>query len=114
MITAIYIIWFIFAASYFLIAIYSWLEQLSGRRKTDNSKDLVRQGLFVSSCVIISIIFDQYILRERLEPILPKSVPYPFIVFLIFPIVLAISATLIGPSEKILIKKAPRPTERKR
>lgn len=114
MITAIYILWSIFASLYFLIAIYSWLEQLSGRRKTDNSKDLVRQGLFVTSCVVISILLDRHVLRHRLEPILPEEIPYPFVVFLIFPLVMAITATLIGPSEKILIRKAPRPTERKR
>lgn len=117
--TVFYIIWGLIPVGYFLLVIWSKLEQSTqirkGKKKTAEAADLFRQGVFVTFCVGITFLIDYFFVdRGYLEPILPGFVPIGFIKLLLLPLVLLAVGSLVGGSKPIRIEKAPRPTSKQR
>ena len=76
---AIYIVWFLIPLCFFLMALWSFLEALSGKGSSHAAIDLSRQGLFLFACVLASIALDYYVL-----PVLVDSLSFDFIPYEIF------------------------------
>lgn len=113
MVTVLYIIWFLIPSLFFVIGLWSKLEQLSGKGRRENPGDFFRQGFFVLVCVLVCVGIDTYVLADIIDFLLPDILPLGFYQALLLPVVLYIAALIIGPSTPILISKAPRPTRRK-
>jgi len=114
--TAVFVIWGILPSFFFLMALWGWLEGLrsSTKKRTDEVRDLLRQGAFILCCVAATFGLYRLIVTPYLNPILEPFVP-PFLVqLLLLPLVLYIGALLAGPSKEIKISKAPYPTKRRR
>lgn len=109
----IHTIWFLIPAFFFLLALFSKLEELSGRSRKANIPDLVRQGSFVLGCSLVAYIIDRFLLQGMLKDYRPEWLPLGFLQLILLPLVLYVAAAIFGPSRQILIKKAPRPTAKK-
>ena len=111
--TALYIVWFVIPTFFFLMALWSSLEKLSGRPKKENSEDFFKQGLFVLGCVLLAVLIERYaidfITNSLFQGIVPKGVWQ----VLLLPLILLVAAKILGPSQDIKIGRAPRPSERK-
>ena len=106
----LYAIWILIPIVFFLLALWSKLEQMSGRPKKDHPGDLVRQGIFISGCVVVAIIIDHFFLPYLYSYISPAWIPYGLYEVLLLPFILYVAAVAIGPSTDIKIIKAPRPS----
>jgi hypothetical protein len=106
----LYIIWILLPLMFFSLALWSKLEQISGKPKRDHVGDLVTQGFFVLICVIISFGIDYYFLPSLYAFIAIPWIPLGFYQVLLLPVVLFIAGKITGPSMDIRITKAPRPT----
>ena len=107
----LYAIWILIPLVFFTLALWSKLEGISGKQKKDNPADLIRQGLFVSGCVIVAILIDQYLLTSLYQSFSPEWIPFGFYEVLLLPLILFLAAQFIGPSKSIRITKAPRPSD---
>jgi len=107
----LYAVWFAIPAVFFLTALWAKLEQLSHSPKHHNPRDFMRQGFFVLLCVLLAVAADRYLLPAI--P-LPDWMPLAFVQVLLLPLILLITARLVGGTKPIQIAKAPRPSERRR
>ncbi len=114
MFSTIYIVWYLIPVFFFVIALWSKLEHLSGKNKRDNPADFFKQGLFVTACVIAAILIDKFLLQPLVPKLAGDLLPLGFFQVLLLPVVLYLAARIVGPSKAIRITKAPRPSERKR
>ena len=105
--TALYILWFLVPLFFFTMALWAWLERMGNREKKENPGDLMRQGVFVLICVLISIFIDQFMLDGVMSTFVGDWVPRGFLQVLLLPLVLLIGAITVGGSKEILIVKAP-------
>lgn len=112
--TALYTIWLLFPIFFFFVFLWRFLEQLSGKPVKGSPSDAVRQGFFVLACVLVCIVIDQYILSAVVDTIAPEFLPLELFQVVLLPAVFYLAALIIGPSNKILIGKAPHPSEHKR
>lgn len=110
----LYAVWILIPVFFFTLALWSKLEQASGKPKRDRPDDLVKQGFFISICVVVSIFLDQYALPPLYEMISVSFIPLGFFQVLLLPFVFVVLAQVIGPTKDIKITKAPRPTENKK
>lgn len=110
---ALYIIWGLLAAFFFLVSLWGLLERWSGKQKAQNPGDFLQQGIFVLVCVLISVAIDQYILTDLVASLSPDWIPIGFYEVLLLPLVLLIGAKIVGPSKDLTITKNPRPTEKR-
>ena len=106
--TAIYIIWFLIPACFFLLALWAKLEKMSAQSWVkERSLEYLKQGFFVLACVLVSIVIDRYFLEGLSDALSPELVPLWFYEVLLLPVVLYIGALLAGPSKDIRITRAP-------
>jgi hypothetical protein len=110
---ALYIVWFAIPTFFFLMALWSSLEKLSGRPKKENPEDFFKQGLFVLGCVLLAVLIETYAIDFITNSIFQAIVPKGVWQVLLLPLILLIAAKLLGPSQDIKIGRAPRPSERK-
>ena len=113
-----YTIWGLIPLIYFLLVLFSRLEQSShvskGKKRSREASDLFRQALFVTACALVTFLIDYFFVDQgMLEDLLPEFVPLGFIKLILFPIVLMVLGKLVGGSKPIRIEKAPRPTSRR-
>lgn len=101
--TALYAVWFLIPLSFLLIALWSKLEDLSGRERHENVGDYIRQGGFLFICAVVCVLLDSYLLEGFYLSLSPDWIPLGFYQVLLFPFVLVIMAKLIGPSKKPLV-----------
>jgi hypothetical protein len=113
MTSALYIVWFLIPTFFFLMALWSQLEKLSGRPKKENSEDFFRQGFFVLGCVLVAVLMERYAIDYITNSIFQGFVPKGVWQVLLLPIIFLIAAKLLGPSQEIRIGKAPHPSARK-
>ena len=109
----LYLVWILIPLTFFLLALWSKLEQMSGRPKKDHPGDLVRQGFFISGCVVVSIVIDHFLLPYLYSSFSPVWVPYGLYELLLLPLILYVAAISFGPSSDIRITKAPHPSSKK-
>lgn len=103
MTAALYILWFLIPAFFFLLALWAKLEQLGGSVKKQNPKDFFQQGFFVLVCVLICVVIDRYILADLVNNFAPEIMTLGFFQAILLPAVLLIGAKIIGPTQEILI-----------
>jgi hypothetical protein len=113
MTTALYIIWGLVPLFFFLMALWSFLEKTTGKRKHERPGDLFKQGLFVSFCVVLSILIEAFVLKDLVEATVQDLIPYGVFQIVLLPVILYLGAMLIGPSKPIQISKAPSSSKRK-
>jgi cell division protein FtsW (lipid II flippase) len=118
--TLLYAIWFMLPLFFFGLALWSKLEKMSGQNKRDNVGDFVRQGFFVSLCVALAVLIDQFMLKDVAESIYPELLPLGLYQVLLLPFILYIGAMLIGPTKDLKVnpyrhrQKAAPPKKRRR
>lgn len=112
--TALYILWILVPLTYFLLALWSRLEQSTqikkGKKRSKEASDLISQAYFVSGCSLATFLIDKYFIHQ-VEPFLPSFIPLGFVQIMLLPVVLYIGGMLVGGSKPIRIEKAPRPSE---
>jgi hypothetical protein len=108
--TALWVIWILCALFFFLMALWSKLEQWSHKTTKHGRQavEFLRQGIFVSFCVVITMVIDYYLLEDLLLPLLPDFMPIDFPRIMLFPVVLYIGALVTGGSKAEHITKAPK------
>ena len=112
--TFLYVIWFLVPVFFLGVALWSKLEQMSGKHKRENPMDFVKQGGFVLICSVLCLLIDQYVISTLNEESLPSWLPVNFIRIVLFPVVLYVAAIIIGPTKEIRIEKAGHPSQRNR
>lgn len=113
--TLLYVVWFLLPLFFFGIALWAKLEKISNRRKGhDNPGDYFRQGIFVSGCVLASVAIDQFFLEPVLSPMMPNAIPVGVVQTLLLPALLWTAGKIFGPSQEILIRDAPKLSDKKR
>lgn len=110
----LYIIWFGIPLFFFLMGLWSQLEEWGNKTRREKPADFFKQGLFVLAAAVICLLLDQYVLSGISEDVLPWWFPLLFIQIILFPLVLYALALAVGPSKPIRIEKAPRPSEKHR
>ena len=101
----LYGFWILLPASFFIIALWSKLEQLSGRDKREVIGDYLKQGVFTGACVGLSILIDQTVLESFVSGVLADMVPLGFCRFMLLPVTLVIGAKVVGGSKPIRIER---------
>lgn len=114
MVTLLYIIWWSIPVFFFFMALWAYLESRRIEGKLDSYKDFFRQGIFVTCCVIASILIDRYFLAWVSTNIFMDALPLGFFQVLLLPFVMLIAAYLVGGSDEIRILRAPHPTDKKK
>lgn len=114
MTTALYIIWFLFPLFFLLMALWAFLERLSGKRDRQDGSDALKQGLFVLCCVLVAVAIDMYVLPDLVESLAPDWIPLGFFQVILLPVIFYLGALVFGGSKEILIGKAPKPSQAKR
>ncbi len=100
MTTALYTVWLLIPAFFFLLALWGLLENFSSRKgKKHKPGDQLKQGIFVLFCVLICIGLDRTVLEDVTNAIFPEWLPLEFFRALLLPLVLYLGALLIGPSK---------------
>lgn len=89
------------------MALWAFVESLSAKKDNQAATDLLRQGLFLADCVLVSIAIDYYFLPKIFESFSPEFIPYEIYQFILLPVVLYLAAKIIGPTSSIQIGKAP-------
>lgn len=111
--TALYVVWFILPAFFFLVALWAKLEALSGKTKREKPGDFVKNGFFVLACVLLAVLIDTYFLEHLVDNLVP-FLPLALFQILLLPFILLVAAKLLGGSKEIRISKAPRTSQRKK
>lgn len=110
--TLLYLIWFAGPVIFLVMALFSKLEQLSGKARQGETHTYLRQGLFVFACALISWLIDQYLLEDLVQSYLDPFIPLILAQIILFPIILFAGSLLIGGSKPIQIQSK-RPARRK-
>ncbi len=116
--TFLYILWIFIPLAYYLMALWSKLEQSTQRKRGKNvqheAADLFKTANHLAIVCFITFLVDRYATETLIKPNLPDLVPLPLVQILLLPAVMYVVALIKGKSEPIRIKKAPRPTQNKR
>lgn len=112
--TALYVIWFLIPAFFFLTALWSFLERLGGKEQKATGMDAFRQGIFVLGCVAMCVLIDRTVLEDLVATLAPDWLPLGFFEALLLPFILFVAAKVFGGSKEILITKAPKPSQVRR
>lgn len=104
--TVIYSLWGLFTSIFFLMALWTFLEKVSGRDKRDQPWEYLKQGFFVLACVGVSFLIDNLFLEDLVSATFGDMIPLGFFQILLLPFVLLTGAKLIGGSKPILITKS--------
>ena len=115
--TALYIIWILVPLAFYLLALWSRLEQSTqikkGKKRSKEAGDLLKQAYFVTGCSVATFLLDAYMI-PKIESMIPPSIPIEFVKLILYPIVLLVAGILVGGSDPVRIQKAPSPTQRRR
>lgn len=87
------------------------LEVWSGKDKKENPGDIFKQGTFLLICSGLSLVIDRNLL-PWLSASLPSWTPPMLLSVLLLPVVLYLTALLIGPTRVIRIQKPSHPSQR--
>lgn len=115
--TLVYTLWFSIPALFYGMALWSKLEQLSGKpRQGDAIVTYLKQGTFVLVCAFLCILIDKNILDDIVNSFLDPFITRGLAQFLLFPLVLLISAQLLGGSKPVQLqsKRVQKANQRKR
>ncbi len=99
---------------FFGLALWNKLELLSGKGKSEDVKDFVSQGFFVTFCVAIAYVIDRFLLADMVSFVPEDLIPLGFFRIILLPFIFLIGAKIVGPSKEIRILRAPRPIENRK
>ncbi|MBX7137924.1 MAG: hypothetical protein K1X83_08075 [Oligoflexia bacterium] len=101
--TVLYTIWWLIPAVFFALALWGGLESFSKSPKKERPSEFLKQGLFVSACVLFSMALDQYALPSIAALFDSEWLPLGFFQLILLPIVLYFGALMLGPTKAIYI-----------
>jgi hypothetical protein len=99
----LYTIWFLLPLAFILMAVWGTLERLSKSGRQHDVGNYLRQAAFLLVAAGISLAIDRYVLIPHLEGQLPEWLPRGVIEVALFPVVLLVLASTVGPSKDIVI-----------
>jgi hypothetical protein len=99
--TWVHIAWLSIPTTFFLGALWSFLESKSSSPKKRDPLDIAKQGLFVLACAISCITIDITLLPSIHEMVVGFGIPLGMLQFLLLPFVAIILAKLIGGSKPV-------------
>ena len=100
--TFLHIVWILFPAFFFVMALWAKLEQFSKSARKQNPGDFFKQGLFIAACSLLAFIIDLNFLRSFNDSFVP-FLPLLLLQIVLYPFILLIGAKLLGPSKDILV-----------
>lgn len=110
-----YALWFCLPVTFLLMALWGKLEEIGNRYERQNVGDMLRQGIFLLICGVVTLAIDHYFLEQLVTGIgLDALAPMWVFRSMVYPIVIFVAAKLLGPSNEILISKGARPSDRRR
>ena len=104
MLTFLYIVWFAPAVVFFIMAIWAQLEIWSGKAVKGEVKSYLKQMIFVLICAGVTVMIEQYFLADFVMSYLDPFVPLGLAQIVLFPLILLLSAKLIGGSKPIQLQ----------
>ncbi|MCI5065514.1 hypothetical protein MRY87_07310 [bacterium] len=112
-------IWIGVPVLFFLLALWSYLEQASvvkrGKKRNEEPRDLFRQALFLTGCSAVTAFIDFLIIQGgHVDFLFGEWVPKPMVRVFLLPAVLYLAAITIGQTRRPKIDKLPRPSEKYR
>ena len=110
----LYVIWFLFPVFFLLMALWSKLEQVGGKKRQEHPEDFLRQGVFVLCCVLVAVGINEYVLPRVVAAYSPEAVPLQFYQVVLLPLVLLIGAKIMGPTSDLKISKPPDLSRKRR
>lgn len=111
--------WVLVPVAFFLMALWSWLEQSTqvrkGKKRSEEPQDLTKQAIFLSICSIIAWGVDALIIQSgSVDFLFGEWTPKPMVRFFVYPLILYIGAVTVGQTKRPSIDKLPRPSEKYR
>lgn len=103
--TFLYIVWFLIPVGFFFLGLWSLMEKLGGSPKKQVPSDYFIPGVFTLVIAFVALIVDQYFLQGIAEGALAGALPLEFLQIVLWPLLLAFGAMLLGPSKEIMIGK---------
>lgn len=105
----LYFIWGAIPAFFFLMALWSWLEKVGGKKRQERPEDFLRQGFFVLGCVIMAFIIEAHVLKDLVAMVpYANTAPYGIYQVVLLPFLLYAASKIVGPTKDIKIDKAPK------
>ncbi len=102
----IYTVWCLFPIFFILVALWGFLEKFSDKSSRDDISDYLKQALFLTICVAVSVFIDRKAIASIAE-IVPLEIPILYYRIILFPFVMFILGKLTGGSIKIEVEKNP-------
>lgn len=90
------------------------LQSSKNSKRIENMKDFFNQGVFVLICVGVAYFIHNFLFLKYLSSFTNTYLPDFMVQFLLLPVILYISAMIIGPSEEIRIQKPPTLNKKKK
>lgn len=109
----LYGMWILAPTIFLLMILWAVLEKWSGKNARDDLGDYYRQVLFLSGCVVVSIILDRKVIESVAAFVnsilsnLDFEMPILFFRLVLFPIVVVVAGQFIGGSKKVKVEKNP-------
>jgi hypothetical protein len=102
----IWILWVLFATIFYLLGLWSALECRRKGLSMQEARDLFKQALFITVCVVFAMVVDHFGLPIFKNAYL-DDVGYGVARVLLLPLILMVAAVLIGPTKPIRVTRAP-------
>jgi hypothetical protein len=111
--------WILVPVGFYLLSLWSWLEQSTvvrkGKKRNEEPKDLLKQAVFLTIASFVTYLFDLFIIQGgNIDFIFGPWVPKPMVRFFLYPIILYIGAVSFGGTKRPKIDRLPRPSEKYR
>jgi hypothetical protein len=103
----IYGLWLLIPVTYFLIILWSKLENIGKKKKQKEIADFFNQLYFVIVTVGVSFLLDIYIVDNIAAMDIFSAFPRNMLRFFVLPCTFMVLSKIIGPSKDIRIKDAP-------
>ena len=101
---ALYVIWFLLPLFFFVVALWTKLENFSKKNYTQSAAEPFWQGILLLVCCFVALGIDQYLLESLWDTLSPDFIPLGFYQVMLLPVVILAAAKIVGPSKDIRIK----------
>lgn len=101
----VYFIWALLPTFYALTILWGYLEKVAGSTPNMRFEDYWKQAKFTWFAFAVSVAIDRYLVKGSIQSWIEQYVPILLFQILLFPVVLYILSSLIGPTEEIRITK---------
>lgn len=110
-------IWILVPGAFFLMALWSYLEQSTqirkGKKRSEEPRDLFKQAIFLSGCSVLTYLLDHFLIQSgSLDFLFGEWTPKPMLRLFLYPLILYIGAISLGQTKRPSIERLPRPSEK--